>query len=495
MVNTFFTDLKNKFEDSMRGSKPIATLTSSIFPPTDTEKIKKDLKIKQMAQEDGAHNIPIGNAKLLSSIELEIQSRLQIHLDEHLANYHKYEDIYQERYVDCKKISNLDLITNKEQALVDDIVGEGKSIAGGIFKYSQEMLAASNQLYLFRKKHSLLDRVPEVLDKYKVYLILLIAVLVETFVTYYLARDAGSTIMVIIISGTYCIVNCLIPYYFSHFVRWINFNPAGYEAKKILGWITALFIAVFVIALNIGMGHYRGAGINYVVGDVSSTTNLFSEIQMQQSLVTDAWQNFLYDPFGLPDILSWLLVLVGVLVAVVALFDGLRKNDIYPGYGEAATYFNNCYAEYRRELESVLENIQDLRTDAVAEINAIKYAFTLGVNEVSALVNSCESMHSACLKSLEQVNKDFKQLATLYRQENMKKRTEEPPKYFTVDPLIEYEVPPAPVFEKIEIDEDAVFQYVKEFSERLHGALDKVVNELNEPSKILHEDHPLRVDM
>ena len=41
MVGTFFTDIKNKFEDSMRGSKPIATLTSSIFPPTDTEKIKK----------------------------------------------------------------------------------------------------------------------------------------------------------------------------------------------------------------------------------------------------------------------------------------------------------------------------------------------------------------------------------------------------------------------------------------------------------------------
>ena len=41
----------------------------------------------------------------------------------------------------------------------------------------------------------------------------------------------------------------------------------------------------------------------------------------------------LNSPFGLTDFSSWMLVLIGSLFALIALFDGLKSDDKYPGYG------------------------------------------------------------------------------------------------------------------------------------------------------------------
>ena len=91
-----------------------------------------------------------------------------------------------------------------------------------------------------------------------------------------------------------------------------------HQPQKAAGYVGFSIWGIITVGFNLAVGHVR---FLYEQGFTDEAFNV-------------GFENFLASPFGLTDFYSWVLVIVGLFFAVVALFDGLNIDDAYPGYGK-----------------------------------------------------------------------------------------------------------------------------------------------------------------
>ena len=80
--------------------------------------------------------------------------------------------------------------------------------------------------------------------------------------------------------------------------------------------------------------------------DPNNSENFISSIAVPAQ---EAWKNIVNDPFGIKDILSWLLALIGILSFGVASYKWYSRSGSYPGH-------RKCY-EVRKAKFKEYENI------------------------------------------------------------------------------------------------------------------------------------------
>lgn len=126
-------------------------------------------------------------------------------------------------------------------------------------------------------------------------------------------------------------------------------NPA----VKALGILAAVFAVVAMITVGLTIAHFRDA----LTADAGEPARA-------------AWAALRASPFGLRDIMSWLLFAISVLFAVFALFDGLSSDDRYPGYGAVARRARQARDDYVSELHAVRNALEKLKDEATGMVEA-----------------------------------------------------------------------------------------------------------------------------
>ena len=58
--------------------------------------------------------------------------------------------------------------------------------------------------------------------------------------------------------------------------------------------------------------------------------------------------------------MSWVLVFIGILFAIIALFDGIRVDDKYPGYGPLVRKLKDVQAELHQEVDDLKDSANNL---------------------------------------------------------------------------------------------------------------------------------------
>ena len=388
MLETF----RNKLNDWASASRPLLEIDSEVFPPADIDKLKRKLRIDIHAKEDGARNFPSKSSDTLSSTEHRINAEFIEISNEYIRQYRQQSDAYKDRYDEATRWWKMELISNEEKSLVNDVISEAKNKSGPVVSSQENLQNSAKQLLRFRESNDLMHRLPHIHDKWRQLLIVLLVFIVEFMVSVFLLREAGelSTLMVLVL--VFVMLNSVFPIYiFGPTVR-LMFFPWKQFSKKLIGIMGFTIFLIAGILLNFFIGHYRAAVMSFEVGEVSSLSAAFNQFERQQLLASEALNNFTDSILNLPDVWSWLMVAINLVLFFYAFYEGIVKDDYYPGYGHLTKLFRLAEDDYNDHIENAQVELNELRRDGIGEINLFKNQLRSSFNIAPRLVEKHQEL-------------------------------------------------------------------------------------------------------
>ena len=135
-----------------------------------------------------------------------------------------------------------------------------------------------------------------------------------------------------------------------------------------------------------------------------------------------------------------MLVFVGILFAIIALFDGLKIDDKYPGYGPIVKKLKAAQEELHYELDE-LKNSSSNYADEYLEKGDTERS-RLNQEAIALRENhdfTKERVKQEYPKYCNYYAENFKNLINAYRNYNMEARFDEPPEYFSKEPSFDWD--------------------------------------------------------
>lgn len=195
-------------------------------------------------------------------------------------------------------------------------------------------------------------------------------------------------------------------------------------ALKILGWVALLAAIALMLSVGLGISHYR-------------------EWLSAEGAGPPVLEGLLTDTLGLKDLSSWALLAVSVFFASLALFEGWRMDDPYPGYGAVSKRAVEAAEEFQEELDSVREELEDLKDEELGRLDAAVQKTKSLVADFEGLIDSKRNTATRLELAMEDASYAIAALLQKFQDENELARGKAPrPAYFNTRPnLKELKVP------------------------------------------------------
>jgi hypothetical protein len=210
------------------------------------------------------------------------------------------------------------------------------------------------ELVAFRSRHAL-QREAEVFDfwgrAWRAALVLFLAVVEGVLNAGFFAQGLDSGLL----GGAFyamllALLNVGTAYAFGRWlVRYVNHRDIGARLFGLVSILVAVF-AMCTVALCIA--HFRDA--------------LTAELPNASRVALDALGT---SPFVLHDVMSWGLFALSVFFGVVALADGYKSDDPYPGYSAVARRARQAVDDHVDELDALREDLDMLKDDALGALD------------------------------------------------------------------------------------------------------------------------------
>ena len=209
------------------------------------------------------------------------------------------------------------------------------------------------------------------------------------------------------------LVNVLLAFCVGAFVGKQGFSI--HQPQKAAGYAGFLIWGVITLGFNLAVGHVRFLYEQGLSGDAFNV----------------GFENFLASPFGLTDFYSWVLVIVGIFFAVVALFDGLNIDDAYPGYGKITRKLKKAEHDYYGEISDLEKDVSDRykqyqNQGDTSVKNLIQQEISLRTNHDFITARIRDEYPRYC----DYYTEMFKRLIGYYRETNLEEREDQGPSYF-----------------------------------------------------------------
>jgi hypothetical protein len=385
------------------------------FVLLDPVKVATDLAVSKQASENGRSEIPSSDASTPDHFEETIGAHLK-------ALESDQGSLYSLRLQALKKaVGNLaaDLdfqaLNAKVSFLFEQATAEVEKGIANIYLLQKQYLAAHVQHEDFKTRNNLHRIAPKnqgnLILKLGVILILLV---VETVVNagFFAQGTSGGLIgggaiafavSVINLLGSFLIGYKLVPEknkteIVSKFVGWGSF----------IGWLT------LAVALNLIAGHYREA-------------SAVSDPNQVGAVVTSM---FRANPFGLMDIQSWYLLLIGLIFASIAFADGYNFDDPYPEFGRIWRHYkvaaDRLAGAISDEHDYLQEHFDELSAEFQSRLDSIA-ARRANLGRFEGQANSLRAQFDAFQHQLASV---YSAVIGRYRMENERVRSTAVPKFF-----------------------------------------------------------------
>ena len=197
--------------------------------------------------------------------------------------------------------------------------------------------------------------------------------------------------------------------YYSRFVNSAKFLAKLWGLVLILAWV------VLISAFNLAVAHFRDAV--QTIGDWSLAA-------------TAATNTLLDETLGISSIESWLLIVLGGLISLLAFMKAYYADDPYPSYGNYARSLSNARNEYTDALVVALGQLEMRRDDATEELKEADQFVSRELSEAIDALYGQSSLQSHLTNFLEQCDHTARQLLKQYRDINSAERTSNAPDYF-----------------------------------------------------------------
>lgn len=232
-------------------------------------------------------------------------------------------------------------------------------------------------------------------------------------------------------------------------------NSVFFEKGSELGWLGGLWTAVCISAVNVVVAFSIGLfpmrwtrHRNFLIaffGYVVSFTGLCALISIhaiaahlrevtavvgEEAALLAAVDSLKTNPFGLKDLNSYYLFVIGVVWAIVAARKGFTFDDPYPGYGAHFRRAEAARRTYSDEHDNLFEDLEDIKEETVREIDNGIARIPLFPLQAAQIRAEREALRQNFKGYEAAINTAANQLLSRYRDKNRIARSTPAPKHF-----------------------------------------------------------------
>lgn len=400
-------------------------------PFIDSEQIALDMGISAKGAASGMSNEPPSDSVDQDLNEQAISSKIGDIFQEGLKKFRKTKSELEGDFAKSSKIIVSDFEDKIGEILIQCESRMNEIVANWTSdwrKLNNEKNERINEMNDFKKQNHLKGQAytPKYIN---IISVMFIIFSIETIVNGFLFAEISSTG----ISGGWAIaalisfINIAFNVIFGFGFRMHNYIFVKIKAVwKIVGYFLMIFAILFSFIFNLLVANFRDA-VEVYYTPLISTTELM--IQTFEYIYSKTWSEF----FVFSGYESAILFLLGILVSIIAFFEGYRLSDPYPGFSAIADKVSEVEERISLFRSTTNEEIQkcakDSMRDLTIESNQSKFILSNLEDIVSRQkqVNiELESFHYNCESALNN-------LLRVYRQSNVESRRDKPPAYFQIN--------------------------------------------------------------
>ncbi len=389
----------------------------------DIDQLAKALDLEREAQSLAAAGLPRPDQTALTATEARTVQRIESTRQDFVRWASNRLNALNE------DLARRDVSVSVSDALSADKAFERK--AAGVTSEHEQLVqelasnAASRERELedFRSRNGLTRPAtyPEGSATFARYAVLLALIVVEGVANAYffsLGLESG-LIGGFLAAGLFAAVNLVTAFVLGKYAVPLLFHRNA--AIVLLGAAAAIFAVLWMITVGLTIAQFRDA----LTADAAEPARA-------------AWLGVKTSPFGLRDVMSWLLFSISVLFAVFALFDGLSSDDRYPGYGAVARRAQQSRDDYLGELQEIRRQLEAFRDEARETIERNLRQARTRVAESQALMREKKWARTQLETALLDAENCLDTLLKIFRDANqMHRGTLARPEYFNTRPTLQ----------------------------------------------------------
>jgi hypothetical protein len=344
--------------------------------PIDTEAIKHEVGLEREAERLGLAGIPSQSATSLCGLEEKLLQMV---------------DGLRQRYVmwghERLRVLNQDIISHDitplaNRALEADATFERKADAllnerkVSLQALSEIALAQSTEYNQFRQKNGLtrLAQYPSPSGKFLLYSLLALFIFGEGVLnaTFFAQGLTGGLIQGFTFAAVLSFINIFLGAILGS--RLIPNVHHRNSVRKALGFLSVGLATVLALTMALLIAHARDA----------LTSDLDNAAVVALKTLTSS-------PFELADINSWILFGLSIVFAVLAILDGYKLDDPYPGYGSQSRRMKIAIENCDEEMSLVRAELEGLKEEAIHQLELDAKDIKARLNFLSEAILSKEA--------------------------------------------------------------------------------------------------------
>ena len=437
-----------------------------VFPPLNVDQIAGELRLEERAEKAGREGQPPSQADGPDMVELDILDCIERLARKAHEVYLSQIDQYEGRI--RRAIATADLRVQIEAAgssALADIEAEIIRHQNHLNLLLRAVVSREEEFRRFRQQHGL-TRYPMYFSRDQralALLLLLVFILLEALLTglYFSGGTDAVLSQVAMLALVLSILNIgVASFYALYGFQYLFHRQLG---ARVMGILVTLAFALWVIELNLTVGHARDL---FMAG--------------RRVLLSDLWNRLSSAPLTLNDMQSLSLFLLGFVLAHAAVVVIAANRDRYPGYSAVGRDLERALKRFTSESARYLSEIKQLRDRAVDDMTSAVLLIR-GIHlSMLRVVEARSRAHQIYVDYLNQLAGVHERLVQRYRELNLRIRQGEAPAYFqkpALRPLLA-EPPKLPSVRGLEEDvrKEVIARidyYIKAVNDRLEEALPK----------------------
>ena len=181
------------------------------------------------------------------------------------------------------------------------------------------------------------------------------------------------------------------------FYRYTNHCKTSWRC---FGWIGFIALCFFVGLLHLAVAHYRELAIRMT--DVDAVSFVAALTALKEN------------PFGFQDMLSLVLIIIGVFITIVAMRKGYSWDDPYPGYGDVYRRWKKLDDAKNYFIKNYHQSGIDIKKKSGAALVGILISWDEEKKKLERIRANISGFFDRCAKDYEQVVDAAKQLLNSY---------------------------------------------------------------------------------
>lgn len=373
------------------------------FYPLDVDDIATELRLEEEARRFGEKGIPAPDATTLDGVEEKIIHRIEKVRQDYLG----YASL--RLTVLTEALAGLDVteFVNRAQQTDHEFERKANTLLSGSAPFIENLAETARcrqqEFEDFKKTHHI-QREPRLLSAGEIYfqyaLLSLVVVIEGALNAYFFSLGLeGGLIEGFFWAAAFALLNVTTAFCWGKFALPYVFHV--HPLKKIGGYLGIPMALAWITSVSLLIAHYRDA--------------LIADVLDPAKVVLEAIKSH---PFSLTDINSWILFGLSGVFALSALYRGLRSDDPYPKYGDAARRALEAHEEYLEKVEDIRSELEELKQTELKQLEeSVTHAQSL-LSQRSNLIQSKKDTELNTSRALESAQQSMIALLTLYRNTN-----------------------------------------------------------------------------